>query len=125
MEQKILVYFMEVKEDGTVENGRFIEIANTLEAMQDLVKGLIEVISLTKEVDLVINEEGKIHKLPYNRALVDGSVVYDILAGNIISCRLDDEGNFCSIRESDEAIIKQFCKPVYYIGNKIVIGEEG
>lgn len=123
MEEKILVYFMEVKDDGTVEPGRFIEIDNTLKEKQALVKGLIEVVSLTNEIDLIVNEEGKIHKLPYNRALVDGSVVYDILVGNIIACRFDDEGNFASIRKSDEAVIKRFCKPVFHIDNRIVIGE--
>lgn len=125
MEERILVYFMEVKDDGTVEPGRFIEIDNTLEEKQRLVKGLIEVVSLTNEIDLIVNEEGKIHKLPYNRALVDAGVVYDILVGNIIAVRFDDEGNFASIRNSDEDIIKKFCKPVYHIGNRIVIGEEG
>lgn len=114
---------MEVKDDGTVEPGRFIEIDNTLKEKQALVKGLIEVVSLTNEIDLIVNEEGKIHKLPYNRALVDGGVVYDILVGNIIVCRFDDEGNFASIRKSDEAVIKRFCKPVFHIDNRIVIGE--
>lgn len=125
MEEKILVYLMEVKDDGTVEKGRFVEIENTLESKQGMVKGLIEVISLTSEIDLIVNEEGKIQHLPYNRALVDKGVVYDILVGNIIACRFDDEGNFASIRKDDEEIIKLFCKPVYHIDKRIIIGEEG
>lgn len=47
-----------------------IEIPNTLEAMQELVNGYIEMISpFDDDIAIVCNEEGKINCLPLNRAI--------------------------------------------------------
>lgn len=46
------------------------EIDNTLEAKQEIVGGLIEqLISPKDDVAIILNEEGKLHNLPMNRAL--------------------------------------------------------
>ena len=56
-----------------------ITIPNTLEAMQQMVGGYIEVIPL-EDVCLVCNEEGKLMGLPGSRRLGD-----DIIAGGFCS----------------------------------------
>lgn len=55
-----------------------IEIEDSLEEMQKLVHGLIEVCYLLddKEVVLICNDEGKINNMPLNRF-----IGYDVIAG--------------------------------------------
>ena len=53
-------------------NGEVIEVSPknnrdfTLEELQNFVEGNIEIINLTTEKILIVNEEGKINKLPFN-----------------------------------------------------------
>lgn len=42
------------------------DIDNTLEAFQKNVEGYIEAVTLTEELVIVCNEEGRIQSLPYN-----------------------------------------------------------
>lgn len=74
---------------------RVVEINNTLDALQELVDGYIELIyPFDDEVALVCNEEGKIKGLPLNRALYDeDEEPYEIIAGNffIIGAPEDDD----------------------------------
>ena len=71
-----------------VEPGKYpksVEIPDTLEAMQKLVGGYIEVYSpFDEEVSLVCNDEGKIRKLPLNRAIYDpeSGDLLDVIAGS-------------------------------------------
>lgn len=51
-------------------------IQHTLVDMQNVVGGLIEFVELEYNVDLICNEEGKIHNLPMNRVIQN-----DIIAG--------------------------------------------
>lgn len=44
--------------------------------MQKVVGGLIEIVELEYDVDLICNEEGKIYNLPMNRVIKN-----DIIAG--------------------------------------------
>lgn len=76
-----------------VEPGKYpqtVEIDNSLEAMQELVGGYIEVIMpYESQVALVCNEEGKLTNLPLNRALYSGDgrnrKVSDIISGSFLS----------------------------------------
>lgn len=52
------------------------KIRNTLKDKQTVVDGLIEIIELEDDVDLVCNEEGKIYNLEFNR-----NIENDIIAG--------------------------------------------
>lgn len=53
-------------------NGEVIEVSPknnrdfTLEEFQNFVEGDIEIINLTTKKILIVNEEGKINKLPFN-----------------------------------------------------------
>lgn len=78
---------------------RVEEIPNTLEAMQEIVGGLIEPVYLHDgDAVLVCNDEGKLIGLEGNRR-VDGQVI----AGTFFVCG-DDGEDFCSL--SDEQLEK-------------------
>ncbi len=78
------------------------EIGGSLEEMQRLVGGCIQVVYPFKdEVALICNEEGKIQGLPLNRALrhADGAV-YDIISGPFFLCAAPaDSESFESLTE--------------------------
>ena len=70
-----------------------VTIPNTLEAMQQMVGGYIEVIPLDG-VCLVCNEEGKLMGLPGSRRLGD-----DIIAGTFFLAGDTPDGGFCSLTQ--------------------------
>lgn len=81
---------------------RKLEIDNTLEAKQELVKGYIECVYLPKDsnVFLICNEEGKINGMDLNR-----DIGFDIIAGPFFIVGDDKEnGDFKSLTE--EQILK-------------------
>ncbi len=78
------------------------EIGSSLEDMQRLVGGCIQVVyPFPEEVALVCNEEGKLQGLPLNRALRDaGGEVYDIISGTFFLCAAPaDSESFESLTE--------------------------
>lgn len=82
------------------------EIDGSLESMQDIVGGLIQAIYPFDhpEIALICNDEGKIMRLPLNRALFDkdGNIV-DIISGTFFLCSApSDSENFESL--TDEQI---------------------
>jgi hypothetical protein len=76
-------------------------IDNTLEAKQELVGGLIELVRLSDTADLICNDEGKLMGLPANRIVGN-----DVIAGTffVVGCEWDNE-NFVSLSDED---IKKF-----------------
>lgn len=75
-----------------------VEIVNDLKSMQEIVKGYIEVVSFPtmKDVDLIVNEEGKLEKLPGNFFIPHYE---DCIVGNCIIAGSDDEGEFVSLTD--------------------------
>lgn len=75
---------------------KVIEIEDTLEAMQNIVGGDIEVYEpFDDEIAIVCNEEGKVKGLPLNRAIYsDRGELVDIIAGTFFVCYapVDSEG---------------------------------
>ena len=109
------VYMMRVSEDGKPYRGYVGEIENTLEAKQAYVGGLIQVIRLDEKIDAIINDEGKLIPLQWNRLwFVDGKEPIDIIMGNILCCRHDDEGNFTDIQEEDIPVILSHLKVMFF-----------
>ena len=99
--------------------GYFGEIQNTLEAKQACVGGYIEVISIDGVIDLICNEEGKILHLPVNRALIDDNdEVLDVIVGDILVVRNNDEGDFVDVHENDLEIITKHLRPCQIIGER-------
>lgn len=80
---------------------------NTLEAMQSMVGGYIEMVSLDERTLLVCNEEGKLMGLEGNRRL--GS---DIIAGTFFVVGDDGCGNLCSLDAHQlNQYTQQFAEP--------------
>lgn len=124
-EKRIKIFAMRC-EDGKVYKGRIEEIENSLEAKQTFVDGHIQVVSLTDEIDLVLNDEGKLDSLPLNRVWLgkDGNIL-DILVGNVLACRFDSEGDFTSILESDIPVILERLPAVMAVfGKKVLVRNE-
>ena len=89
------------------------EIGGSLDDMQKIVGGYIEVVYPYEElVAIVCNEEGKIEGLPLNRALRDeNGQIYDIIAGTFFICGLSED-NFASLApEHMEKFKRQFRAP--------------
>ena len=112
MEKKINAYMLRLNDAGMPCKGYIGEIENSLEAKQKYVKGLIQVVSLNSQIDIICNDEGKLIGLEPNRAFMDGEDILDIFVGNILACRHDIEGNFTSIREEDIPVIEECLKPI-------------
>lgn len=120
MEQdKIQAYLLRVDRlSGVVYKGYLANVDNSLEAEQAYVNynephGLIAVVSITDEIDVICNDEGKLKNLPINRFLIsDDGVVLDMLVGNIMCVRHNSEGEFTSIKEDDIPIIESWLIPL-------------
>lgn len=122
-QQKIRAYIIRVDEDGRQYKGYFTEIENTLDAKQKIVGGLIQVVSLTPEIDIIINDEGKLRGMPLNRVWLSGNgKPLDILVGNIIVVRHRDD-EFTDILPEDYEIIERLLLPVKL--NTSVMGKDG
>lgn len=118
-QEKIQAYLLRVnKLSGVVYKGYLAEVDNTLEAEQRYVNydephGLITVLSITDEIDVIANDEGKLNNFPINRLLVsDAGVVLDMLVGNIMCVRHNSAGEFTSIREEDIPVIESHLIPL-------------
>jgi hypothetical protein len=118
-QEKIQAYLLRVnKLSGVVYKGYLAEVDNTLEAEQRYVNydephGLITVLSITDEIDVIANDEGKLNNFPINRFLVsDDGIVLDMLVGNIMCVRHNSAGEFTSIREEDIPVIESHLIPL-------------
>ncbi len=118
-QKKIQAYLLRVdKLSGVVYKGYLAEVDNTLEAEQRYVNydephGLITVLSITDEIDVIANDEGKLKNYPINRFVVDDmGGVYDMLVGNLMCVRHNSEGEFTSIKEDDIPIIESHLIPL-------------
>jgi hypothetical protein len=76
-----------------------VKIPNTLKSLQSEVGGYIEAVYPSSDpVALIVNEEGKIHGLPLNRALyTEDGQMYDIAAGPMLVVGLTED-DFGSLR---------------------------
>lgn len=88
-----------------------MKIENTLENLQDVVKGLIEAVELEYNVDLICNEEGKIHNLPMNRVIPN-----DIICGTFFITG-QKEGEFISLSRKQ---IKKYKKRFRLSNDKLI-----
>ncbi len=86
------------------------EIDPSLESMQSIVGGLIQAIyPFDHPVALICNEEGKLMRLPLNRALFDkdGNIA-DIITGTFFICSAPaDSENFESLTDEQIEIYKK------------------
>ena len=100
-----------------LSNGRLKEqeIENTLEELQKIVGGYIEIPYLSKEfndngIDVIINEEGKFTEgLRPEIAIVDGKTkkILDVIVGNCIFASHDEEGNTVGLNDKQMKVVMQ------------------
>lgn len=89
------------------EQPKVVDIDSDLESLQNIVKGLIQVVFPPSHGDsdvcLICNDEGKLMHLPLNRPLLlESGEIYDIVAGPFILCRAPfDSDTFESLRPDD------------------------
>ena len=76
-----------------------MEIEPTLEQMQSLVGGLIDIVSIRPDgLMLCCNDEGKILDLPWTVTIWDG---HDYIAGDCFLFRSDADGETISVTQAD------------------------
>jgi hypothetical protein len=94
------------------------EIKNTLEELQKIVGGYIEIPFLSRVfndngIDVIINEEGKfIEDCKPQIAIVDGETkqVLDVVHGNCIFASHNEEGETIGLDENQLAVVMQELK---------------
>lgn len=79
-----------------------VEIEDTLEAMQAEVGGFIECLGLGDRVDAMVNEEGPLHELPFNRLMMTPYGPRPVV-GNIIVVAHDREGETVGLSDAQLA----------------------
>lgn len=84
------------------EPAKVAEIENTLEALQGIVEGYIEVVAVGGEVLMICNEEGKLNGLEYNFKLGN-----DFIVGNVLFVQAKDE-DFTDLSDSNVKSIMNF-----------------
>ena len=95
------------------------EIDGSLEAMQNIVGGLIQPIYLDDSVALICNDEGKLMNLTANRGLRDSDgQIYDIVFGTFFLCGAPSDCNhFTSLTpEQIERYQERFYTPEMFWG---------
>lgn len=70
MSRKIKILVIEPEKEPYVKL-----INNTLKSLQKEVDGFIEIVSIEDGVDLIINEEGKLCDMPFNRYITNDMIV--------------------------------------------------
>lgn len=92
--KKIKVILKRVKD----KYGKEIEIPDTLEKLQELVGGYIEILTLRPGLVAIFNEEGRLREMPYN-CRVDGVPI----VGPVLIAGADEEGELqdCPISISE------------------------
>ena len=104
------------------ESGEFIEFENKLEEFQRLVGGYIQCIHLTDEIDIILDDEGKLKGYEPNRVWLYEGKPIDIFVGNILFVRHDGD-RFASIKEEDVSVIKEYCRVlVVFLGDLFILG---
>ena len=103
---------------------RIVDIEATLRGMQQAVRGRIEAVYPFKEpVCLVCNEEGKLNRMPLNRAIRRNGKIAEIIAGPFLVCGFD-EYDFCSLTpEQQRRYLELFRTPEYFFhfDNKVAV----
>lgn len=77
-----------VKEPGKSPEIRWVD--NTLEALQKIVGGLIETVTLATDLVTICNEEGRIMDLPDNCTLYGFNFVGPIIIAGVDGCEFAD-----------------------------------
>jgi len=87
--------FLKLRAADGFETGPFLEKENRLEWLQKQVGGPIEVVGLPEGFVMILNEEGKINKLPLNHAATNIAVKVggyaDLIVGDVLILKENGE----------------------------------
>jgi hypothetical protein len=105
------------------------DIDNTLEALQEIVEGYIEIPFLSErlykhKIDIIINEEGKFIEglSPEIAVIKEGTTnILDLVYGNCVFASHDEEGNTVALSDKQIKIVMEELKTDILLTNK----EEG
>lgn len=102
--KEILVLHLKASED----EAELIAKEDNLKASQNLVGGHLELLRIDDEIDMWLNEEGKLDGLDGNFNLVSNGRVIDVVVGDVFFASHDDEGNTTSLtKEMIKRIIEK------------------
>lgn len=90
------------------EKPKEVTINNELRALQEAVKGCIEYYPLTKQTNLIVNEEGKINGMPGNRL-----VGKEIICGDFLIVGDNGYGETISLTPAQIELCKEHFKTLY------------
>lgn len=102
-------------------DGEFVELnsedySSTYDMLRENVQGYIECVSwlpmsFERNIDLWINEEGKLLGFPPSIAIFDGNEeLIDLIAGNVVFARNDNYGETIPLQPGDVEYIKETLK---------------
>ena len=98
---------VETDEDGSIE----------LETLQEAVGGYVERVPVVKQtldnLDMWLNEEGKLKSLPLNMIATNLSGIWkngDFIVGDVLVCAFDEEGNSIGITDKQEHDLREALK---------------
>ena len=97
-----------VKEPGKAAEIR--TIPNTLEDLQEIVGGYIEVVRFAEDCAVIVNEEGKLQGLPANMWFCG-----DILCGNVVFVGVTGD-EFCGLSDSLVEILSGWLGEIKGVG---------
>lgn len=92
------------------EDARFEYIDNTLDELQSIVGGYIEVVPLTFDSVIICNKEEKLRDLPFNFHIPTDDIV-----GTVIICDDNQDGEFTDV----SITVEQFNKILEKWGNVV------
>lgn len=103
------------------------EIDNTLESLQKIVGGWIEIPFLSRRfadegIDTIINEEGKLIGLKPQIAVLqrDTFKLVDLVAGNCIFASHNEEGDTVGLTDEQIKIVKEELREELIVGGEII-----
>lgn len=87
------------------------DIEGNLESLQAEVGGRIEFFTVKikgQYFDIILHDEGKFENLPPNIAVFNEGQMFDIIVGNVVIAKADDEGRTIGLTDEDVKIIKEY-----------------
>lgn len=104
------------------------DIGDKLKDLQREVGGSIQIVYASEEmnnmnIDLFVNEEGKLIGLPVSGYITSNNEILDLLVGNLLFTGHDDEGNTISLTDEQVEYVENLCKDSddIIVGNRFFI----
>lgn len=98
----IVKYRVVVKQPGQPAEIVMVDWADNLSYLQSVVGGYIELVYLSPELDMYINEEGKLLELEPNLSFPGDTIV-----GPVVVCSHDDEGDTIGLTVAQAELIRE------------------